>query len=58
MKFINYLEHITGVSVFPLTSLLLFVAFFVLVTIWVMNTDNAFIDHMKNIPLESDINEK
>lgn len=58
MKFINYLEHITGVSVFPLTSLLLFVAFFVLVTIWVMNTDNAFIDHMKNIPLESDVNEK
>jgi cytochrome c oxidase cbb3-type subunit 3 len=58
MKFINYLEHITGVSVFPLTSLLLFVVFFILVTVWVMSTDNAFIDHMKNIPLESDVNEK
>ena len=26
MKFINYLENITGVGVYPLTSLLLFVA--------------------------------
>ena len=48
MKFINYLENITGVGVYPLTSLLLFVAFFVLVTIWVIRADNGFIDHMKN----------
>ena len=53
MKFINYLENITGVSVYPLTSLLLFVAFFVLVTIWVIRADNGFIDHMKNIPLDN-----
>ncbi|MFN8283477.1 MAG: CcoQ/FixQ family Cbb3-type cytochrome c oxidase assembly chaperone [Chitinophagales bacterium] len=56
MKFINYLEHITGVSIYPLTSLLLFVAFFILVTIWVVRADNGFIDHMKNIPLENDTN--
>lgn len=54
MKFINYLETITGISIYPLTSLLLFVVFFVLVTVWVMRTDNGFIDHMKNIPLEND----
>lgn len=53
MKFINYLENITGVSVYPLTSLLLFVAFFVLVTIWVIRADSGFIDHMKNIPLDT-----
>ena len=53
MKFINYLENITGVGVYPLTSLLLFVAFFVLVTIWVIRADNGFIDHMKNIPLDN-----
>lgn len=53
MKFINYLENITGVSVYPLTSLLLFVAFFVLVTIWVIRADSGFIDHMKNIPLDN-----
>lgn len=54
MKFINYLENITGVSVYPLTSLLLFVGFFVLVSIWVIRADSGFIDHMKNIPLEND----
>ncbi|HNA94122.1 MAG TPA: hypothetical protein PKZ72_05385 [Saprospiraceae bacterium] len=57
MKFINYLEGITGVSIYPMTSLLLFVAFFILVTLWVIRTDNGFIDHMKNIPLEKDSND-
>ncbi len=57
MKFINYLETITGVSVFPLTSLILFVTFFMLVALWVWRTDAGFIDHMKNIPLEKDTND-
>lgn len=56
MKFINYLESITGVSIYPLTSLLLFVAFFLMVTAWVMYADNGFINHMKNIPLEKESN--
>lgn len=58
MKFINYLETITGVSIYPLTSLIIFVCVFVFITILVMKTDNAFIDHMKNIPLENDTNQK
>ncbi|HNG72788.1 MAG: CcoQ/FixQ family Cbb3-type cytochrome c oxidase assembly chaperone [Chitinophagales bacterium] len=57
MKFINYLEGITGVSVFPMTSLLLFVIFFIGVMVWVMRADTGFINHMRNIPLENDINE-
>lgn len=57
MKFINYLEGITGISIYPMTSLLLFVAFFTIVTIWVMRADTGFIDHMKNIPLEKDSND-
>lgn len=57
MKFINYLESITGVSVFPLTSLLLFVSFFVIVTLWVIRSDSGFINYMKNIPLENDTKE-
>ena len=56
MKFINYLETITGVSIYPLTSLLIFVFVFVLFSVLVMRTDNAFIDHMKNLPLEKDTN--
>jgi hypothetical protein len=56
MKFINYLETITGVSIYPLTSLILFVCMFTVISIWVMKTDNSFIDHMKNMPLEKDAN--
>lgn len=56
MKFINYLEGITGISIYPLTSLLLFVTFFIVATVLIMRTDNGFIDHMKNIPLENDTN--
>jgi cytochrome c oxidase cbb3-type subunit 3 len=56
MKFINYLETITGIGIYPLTSLLLFVAFFTVVSIWVINADSGFIDHMKNIPLDKDSN--
>jgi hypothetical protein len=57
MKFINYLESITGVGIYPLTSLLIFVTFFILVSVWVLRVDNGFIDHMKNIPLEKDTND-
>ncbi len=32
MNFSNYLEQIAGVSIYPVISLLLFVAFFILVT--------------------------
>ena len=54
MKFINYLEGITGISIYPMTSLLLFVVFFVLVALWVIRAYNGLIDHMKNMPLEKD----
>lgn len=54
MKFINYLETITGISIYPLMSLIIFICVFTFFTIMVMRTDNAFIDHMKNIPLEND----
>lgn len=56
MKFINYLETITGISIYPLTSLIIFVCLFTFVMIMVMRADNAFIDHMKNMPLEKDAN--
>ncbi|MEZ5054649.1 MAG: CcoQ/FixQ family Cbb3-type cytochrome c oxidase assembly chaperone [Chitinophagales bacterium] len=57
MKFINYLESITGISVYPMASLLIFVLFFTAVSIWVTRVDNGLISHMGNIPLD-DNNEK
>ncbi|MCB0508132.1 MAG: CcoQ/FixQ family Cbb3-type cytochrome c oxidase assembly chaperone [Chitinophagales bacterium] len=52
MKFINYLESITGIGIYPLTSLLIFVVFFVAMSIWVYRSDNGFISYMSNIPLD------
>jgi hypothetical protein len=51
MKFINYLESIAGIEVFPLISLTLFFSFFVVLTIWVLKVDKKRIMEMKNIPL-------
>ncbi|MBK9981758.1 MAG: CcoQ/FixQ family Cbb3-type cytochrome c oxidase assembly chaperone [Saprospiraceae bacterium] len=51
MKFSNYLEHITGVSIYPLVSLGLFVVFFMGVLIWSYRIDKNEIEHMENLPL-------
>jgi cytochrome c oxidase cbb3-type subunit III len=52
MKFINYLESIAGVSVFPLISLLIFVVFFSFCVLYAFKVDVATMDEMKNIPLD------
>lgn len=50
MKFINYLESITGVGIYPMTSLLMFFIFFTALTIWVTGADKRYISKMKQIP--------
>jgi len=53
MKFSHYLEKITGVSIYPMISLLLFVAFFVAVTIIVFKTSKETISKMESLPLDN-----
>ena len=50
MKFIHYLEHITGVSIYPLTSLSTFFLFFAAMAIWSVKADKKYIESLKNIP--------
>ena len=52
MKFINYLESISGVSIFPMTSLIVFFLFFILVGIKVYAMDSKFLKEIMNLPLE------
>jgi hypothetical protein len=52
MKFINYLESIAGISIFPLVSLIIFFSFFVILTVWAFKVKEEHIVEMKNIPLE------
>ncbi|MFM9986399.1 MAG: CcoQ/FixQ family Cbb3-type cytochrome c oxidase assembly chaperone [Flavobacteriales bacterium] len=51
MKFINYLESITGISIYPMISLLLFASIFTLVLIYTFKQSKAQIDEQKNLPL-------
>lgn len=55
MKFINYLESITGIGIYPLTSLVIFFGFFVLVMLYVIRADKNHIQKMKNIPVNNDL---
>ncbi|ULQ58407.1 CcoQ/FixQ family Cbb3-type cytochrome c oxidase assembly chaperone [Flavihumibacter rivuli] len=52
MKFINYLEKISGVSIYGLSSLLIFGTFFLLMLIWVIKADKKLIDEISHIPLD------
>lgn len=58
MKFINYLEKISGVSIYPLTSFLIFGLFFIAILVWVMKADKKMFDQISNIPLEKSNNSK
>ncbi|MCU0435231.1 MAG: CcoQ/FixQ family Cbb3-type cytochrome c oxidase assembly chaperone [Bacteroidia bacterium] len=53
MKFSSYLESITGVGIFPLLSLLMFVLFFTVVALWAFKAEKKMIDTMKQLPLDS-----
>ncbi len=57
MKFIHYLEKITGVGIYPLTSLAIFFLFFLVVATWALKADKKYIDSMKHIPFPESENE-
>jgi len=50
MKFIHYLEKITGVGIFPLSSLTIFFVFFAAVAFWSFKADKKYINAMKHMP--------
>lgn len=56
MKFINYIESISGVSIFGLISLLLFTGFFSLMLIWTLKADKRLIEEISHIPLDPEQN--
>ena len=57
MKFINYLESITGVGIYPLTSLMIFFLFFTVLSVWVFKADKQYINTMKQLPFPSNEND-
>ena len=55
MKFSTYLEQITGVSIFPVISLTLFVLFFSIVLFRIFRMTRQEIQHLENIPLQDEM---
>jgi len=53
MKFINYLESIAGIEIYPMISLAIFFLFFILLITWTFRVSKKKIEIMKNIPFEN-----
>lgn len=52
MKLANYLSTIDGVGIYPVISLVLFVTFFILTTLWVMRMSSKEIEQIERLPLD------
>ena len=52
MKFVHYLEKITGVSIYPLLSFIIFGLFFLAMLVWVIKVDKKTINNISRIPLD------
>jgi cbb3-type cytochrome oxidase subunit 3 len=50
------LEHITGVSIYPVISFVIFSLFFLGLIVYTFTRSKKYIDHMKDIPLEQENN--
>ena len=53
MKFIHYIEKVSGVDIFGLLSLLIFVLFFTVMLTWVFKTKKKTFNEISRIPLDN-----
>jgi hypothetical protein len=52
--FKEILNSISGVEIWPIIALFLFMTVFIAIVIWVIRLDKRFIKKMKELPLEKD----
>ncbi|MBL7709897.1 MAG: CcoQ/FixQ family Cbb3-type cytochrome c oxidase assembly chaperone [Chitinophagaceae bacterium] len=53
MKFINYIEKVSGVDIYGMLSLTIFVVFFTVMVTWVLKTDKKKFNDISRIPLDN-----
>lgn len=53
MKFKHYLETITGVSIYPMFSLLVFFLFFIVLLWFVFKTDKEYLKKIEQLPFDN-----
>lgn len=56
MKFINYLQSITGVGIYPVISFLIFFTFFLLVALYLHKMGKKHFDEPANLPIDTNEN--
>ena len=54
MKFKNYLETISGVSIYPMITLLMFFIFFSALLIWVVRSGKQMFNDVSKLPLDTE----
>lgn len=47
----QFLQNISGLSAYPVFSLILFMVFALVITIWIIGLDAKYINEMRNLPL-------
>lgn len=58
LKFVKeHMESITGIEIYPIISLLIFFAFFVVLFWWVMTAKKDYIQKVSNIPFDNQSND-
>lgn len=50
--FQHYFELIDGVEIYPLFSLIVFMIFFTLVSLWSLKADKKYLKEMEMLPLD------
>ena len=53
MKFIHYIEKVSGVEIMGLLSLLMFVSFFTIMLVWVFRVNKKQLEEISQIPLDN-----
>ena len=51
--FSHYFEQINGIEIYPIISLLLFIAVFIFMIIRVIFLNKSYVNKMRELPLES-----
>ncbi len=53
MKFINYIEKISGIDILGMVSLVMFVSFFTVMLVWVFRSNKQKLKEISQIPLDN-----
>ena len=53
MKFVHYLEKISGVDIYALSSFAIFFTFFIGMTLWALKADKNMIKEINELPLNN-----